>query len=116
MSAHFQCPTMSAHFQMQDLSLDRKACLSREPSILFYPITLEGHRGTTDEFSTIPFHPELFSAALGSLAYQIKKTLTRKLKHAPTNDNNNTGSSAVALLYISTGELKRAKPNLNSQF
>ena len=25
-------------------------------SILFYPITLEGRRGTTDEFATIPFH------------------------------------------------------------
>ena len=29
-------------------------------SILFYPITLEGHRGTTDEFATIPFHLVLF--------------------------------------------------------
>ena len=33
-------------------------------SILLYPITLEGHRGTTDEFATIPFHCVLFSAAL----------------------------------------------------
>ena len=24
--------------------------------ILFYPITLEGRRGTTDEIATIPFH------------------------------------------------------------
>ena len=31
-------------------------------SILFYPITLEGRRGTTDEFATIPFHLVLFSA------------------------------------------------------
>ena len=31
---------------------------------LFYPITLEGRRGTTDEFATIPFHLDLFSAAL----------------------------------------------------
>ena len=37
-------------------------------SILFYPITLEGRRGTTDEFATIPFHLVLFSAALVKLA------------------------------------------------
>ena len=35
---------------------------------LFYPIILEGRRGTTDEFSTIPFHLVLFSAALVELA------------------------------------------------
>ena len=29
-------------------------------SILFYPITLEGLRGITDEFATIPFHLVLF--------------------------------------------------------
>ena len=29
---------------------------------LFYPITLEGRRGTTDEFATIPFHLDLLSA------------------------------------------------------
>ena len=40
-------------------------------SILFYPITLEGHRGTTDEFATIPFHLDLFSAALVELAKSI---------------------------------------------
>ena len=40
-------------------------------SILFYPITLEGRRGTTDEFATIPFHIVLFSAALGELANSI---------------------------------------------
>ena len=40
-------------------------------SILFYPITLEGRRGTTDEFATIPFHPDLFSAALVELAKSI---------------------------------------------
>ena len=38
---------------------------------LFYPITLEGHRGTTDEFTTIPFHLDLFSAALVELAKSI---------------------------------------------
>ena len=40
-------------------------------TILFYPITLEGHRGTTDEFATIPFHLDLFSAALVKLAKSI---------------------------------------------
>ena len=35
---------------------------------LFYPIILEGHRGTTDEFATIPLHLVLFSAALVELA------------------------------------------------
>ena len=40
-------------------------------SILFYPITLEGRRGTTDEFTTIPFHLDLFSAALVELAKSI---------------------------------------------
>ena len=39
--------------------------------ILFYPITLEGRRGTTDEFATIPFHLVLFSAALVELANSI---------------------------------------------
>ena len=38
---------------------------------LFYPITLEGRRGTTDEFATIPFHLDLFSAALVELAKSI---------------------------------------------
>ena len=40
-------------------------------SILFYPITLEGRRGTTDEFAAIPFHLDLFSAALVELAKSI---------------------------------------------
>ena len=40
-------------------------------SILFYPITLEGRRGTTDDFATIPFHLDLFSAALVELAKSI---------------------------------------------
>ena len=43
----------------------------RKDSILFYPITLEGRRGTTDEFATIPFHLDLFSAALVELAKSI---------------------------------------------
>ena len=40
-------------------------------SFLFYPITLEGRRGTTDEFATTPFHLDLFSAALVELAKSI---------------------------------------------
>ena len=40
-------------------------------SILFYPITLEGRRGTTDEFATTTFHLDLFSAALVELAKSI---------------------------------------------
>ena len=40
-------------------------------SILFYPITLEGRRGTTDKFATIPFHLDLFSAALVELTKSI---------------------------------------------
>ena len=40
-------------------------------SILFYPITLGGRRGTTDEFATIPFHLDLFLAALVELAKSI---------------------------------------------
>ena len=38
---------------------------------LFYPITLEGRRGTTDKFATIPLHLDLFSAALVELAKSI---------------------------------------------
>ena len=45
--------------------------LYSSPPILFYPVTLEGRRGTTDEFATIPFHPDLFSAALVELAKSI---------------------------------------------
>ena len=44
---------------------------SESISILFYPITLEGRRGTTDEFATIPFHIVLFSPALVELAKSI---------------------------------------------
>ena len=39
--------------------------------VLFYPITLEGRQGTTDEFATTPFHFILFSAALVELAKSI---------------------------------------------
>ena len=40
-------------------------------SILFYPITLEGRRGITDEFATILLHLVQFSAALVELAKSI---------------------------------------------
>ena len=41
-------------------------------SDLFYPITLEvRRRGTTDEFATVPFYLDLFSAALVELAKSI---------------------------------------------
>ena len=40
-------------------------------SILFYPITLEGRLGSTDEFATTPFHFVLFSGALVELAKSI---------------------------------------------
>ena len=39
--------------------------------ILFYPITLEVRRDTTDELATIPFHLVLFSAALVELTKSI---------------------------------------------
>ena len=39
--------------------------------ILFYSITLGGRRGTTDEFATILFYLDLFSAALVELAKSI---------------------------------------------
>ena len=44
---------------------------NKQYSTLFYPITLEGRRGTTDEFATIPFHLVLFSAAVAELAKSI---------------------------------------------
>ena len=45
--------------------------MSSQYSILFYPITSEGRRGTTDKFATVPFHLVLFSAALVKLAKSI---------------------------------------------
>ena len=44
---------------------------TRPLSILFYPITLKGRRGTTDEFAKITFHLDLFSTALVELAKSI---------------------------------------------
>ena len=48
--------------------VDRNGLWQLNYSILFYPITLGGRRGTTDEFAAIPFHLDLFSAALVELA------------------------------------------------
>ena len=39
--------------------------------LISYLITLEGRRGTTDDFATIPFHLVLFSAVLVELAKSI---------------------------------------------
>ena len=50
-------------------SLAPKTCFFY--SILSHPITLGGRRGTTDEFATIHFHLDLFSAALVELAESI---------------------------------------------
>ena len=52
---------------------------------LFYPITLEGRRGTTDEFATIPFHLDLFSAALVELA---KSTVPLQADHYSRDQNS----------------------------
>ena len=59
--------------------------MKQSPSLsLFYPITLEGRRGTTDEFATIPFHLDLFSAALVELAKSIP---VHSLRSSPLNKN-----------------------------
>ena len=42
--------------------------VSKSAAILFYPIALEGPRGTIDEFAIIPFRLVLFSAAIVDLA------------------------------------------------
>ena len=60
-------PKTSLHVQLS-LSINK---LLTFYSILFYPITLEGRQGTTDEFATISFHLALFSAALVELAKSI---------------------------------------------
>ena len=44
-------------------------------SILFYPITLHGHRGNIDDLSTTPVHLVTFSAALAELTKVGRKTL-----------------------------------------
>ena len=61
--------TLISHI-CQHFSVEKKS-LKYQCSIVFYPITLEGRRGTTDEFATIPFHLDLFSAALVELAKSI---------------------------------------------
>ena len=42
----------------------RGGYVGKVKSFLFYPITLEARRGTTDKIATFPFHLVLFSAAL----------------------------------------------------
>ena len=58
-----------SRFQQENHAIHRYA--KHSISILFYPIILGGRRGTTDEFATIPFHLDLFSAALVELAKSI---------------------------------------------
>ena len=62
--------TLSLLSKWSRLLKEKLACPGKQ-TILFYPITLEGRRGTTDEFATIPFHLDLFSAALVELAKSI---------------------------------------------
>ena len=60
------------HLELQQIWKNfRVASPEHVYSILFYPITLKGRRGTTDEFATTPFHLDLFSAALVELAKSI---------------------------------------------
>ena len=63
-------PMLQSHNQAKGKTLDKTTSV-HVYSILFYPITLGGRRGTTDEFATIPFHLDLFSAALVELAKSI---------------------------------------------
>ena len=63
---HFFSSDLSTHIKQK-----KNVYYSQFYSILFYPITLEGRRGSTDEFATIPFHLDLFSAALVELAKSI---------------------------------------------
>ena len=53
------------------VGLQKKQMTLFRGSILFYPITLEGRRGTTDKFATTPFQLDLFSAALVELTKSI---------------------------------------------
>ena len=78
----FRCPNIQTHYNEAVIYLNFGTPKNNEFSIwnkwkiyyfsiLFYPITLEGRWGTTDEFATIPFHLDLFSAALVELAKSI---------------------------------------------
>ena len=60
----------SSHDKSQNIC-DTQHTIITIYSILLHPITLEGRRGTTDEFATIPFHLVLFSAAIVKLAKSI---------------------------------------------
>ena len=61
----------SSPFTYMSTLIGKSLLMQFRSSILFYPITLEGRRATTDEFATIPFHLDLFSAALVELAKSI---------------------------------------------
>ena len=72
--------TLNKHLSRRAMLSDDSSCYVQRGShslplfysILFYSIiTLEGSRGTTDKFATIPFHLVLFSAALVELAKSI---------------------------------------------
>ena len=59
-------------FHSENVPSNTSLCLLCDKKLLlFYPITLEGRQGTIDEFATIPFHLDLFSAALDELAKSI---------------------------------------------
>ena len=47
-------------FNTRNKVLTAKLLRQEYSLFLFYPITLEGRRGTTGEFATIPFHLVLF--------------------------------------------------------
>ena len=64
-------PELTTFGKFSTVSLTSATPLAVFYSILFYPITLGGRRGTTDELATIPFHLVLFSAALVRLAKSI---------------------------------------------
>ena len=61
---NWQTFTKDKHSKPNEQLFSKQAVIQLFYSILFYPITLEGRRGTTDELATIPFHLVLFSAEL----------------------------------------------------
>ena len=62
----------SASCHSRKISLEQNATFKKTTFYyLFYLITLEGRRDTTDELATIPFHLVLFSAAKVGLAKSI---------------------------------------------
>ena len=82
-----------------DFEISRVDCTSVYSILLFYPITLEGCRGTTDEFATIPFHLDLFSAALVELAKYFCR-LVQMDKSSPNMKHIKNGLLLVYILLI----------------